>query len=187
MMDEIKNCMRCDLAKTRTNVVVSRGVENPDILFVGEGPGADEDRLGLPFVGKSGQLLDEAIKVSGIESYAIVNIVKCRPPENRKPSDGEIKACSVWFERQLREMKPTLIVCLGATAYQYFFHGAGITKAVEETSKFAWYKNLENFNVCAIFHPSYILRGNMPNEEYFDLFRNAKIVCEYLKGKPLNS
>ena len=114
----IKQCGRCKLCKTRQNVVF--GVGNPDarVMFIGEGPGADEDRLGEPFVGKAGQLMNKAFDVVGIkrENVYIANIVKCRPPLNRDPAPDEVKACIDYLRNQVLIIKPKIIVLLGRIA-----------------------------------------------------------------------
>ena len=98
-------CTRCELCKTRTNVVFGQGVENAEVLFVGEGPGQSEDEQGLPFVGRSGQLLDKylfAIDLDRNQNCYIANIVKCRPPQNRDPLPAESEACMPWLREQFR-------------------------------------------------------------------------------------
>ena len=112
-------CTRCELCKTRTNVVFGQGVENAEVLFVGEGPGQSEDEQGLPFVGRSGQLLDRylfAIDLDRSRNCYIANIVKCRPPQNRDPLQTEQDACIDWLRMQTKLMQPKLIVCLGRIA-----------------------------------------------------------------------
>ena len=112
-------CENCGLCKSRSNVVFGVGDVEADILFVGEGPGRDEDRLGEPFVGASGQLLDKMLAAIGLNrdnGVYIANIVKCRPPENRNPSQEEVAACMPYLKRQIELIKPRLIVALGRVA-----------------------------------------------------------------------
>ena len=114
-------CTRCELCKTRTNVVFGQGVENAEVLFVGEGPGQSEDEQGLPFVGRSGQLLDRylfAIDLDRSRNCYIANIVKCRPPQNRDPLPAESEACMPWLREQFRLLRPKIVVCLGRIAAQ---------------------------------------------------------------------
>ena len=114
-------CTRCELCKTRTNVVFGQGVEDAEVLFVGEGPGQNEDEQGLPFVGRSGQLLDKylfAIDLDRTKNCYIANIVKCRPPQNRDPQPAESEACMPWLREQFRLLKPKIVVCLGRIAAQ---------------------------------------------------------------------
>ena len=114
-------CRRCDLATSRQQVVVSRGNPQARLMVIGEGPGAQEDATGLPFVGRAGQLLDQMLDSVGLDSEQdayICNVVKCRPPENRKPTPEEMAACSVWLQRQIAAVDPPLIVLAGATALE---------------------------------------------------------------------
>jgi uracil-DNA glycosylase len=119
VFDEARGCVRCpELAATRTQVVFGAGNADADLMFVGEAPGANEDRLGLPFVGQAGKLLDDIIAAIGLrrEDVYITNVVKCRPPQNRTPLPDEIAACMPFLRRQLALLKPKVIVALGATA-----------------------------------------------------------------------
>jgi uracil-DNA glycosylase len=122
--EKIKSCKLCRLCETRTNAVPGFGnIENPVIVFVGEGPGKNEDLQGKPFVGSGGKLLDELLKSAGLErdKVYITNIVKCRPPKNRKPEPDEINICtSNYLEKQLDILKPKVVCTLGATALEYF-------------------------------------------------------------------
>ncbi|MBN1393335.1 MAG: uracil-DNA glycosylase [Sedimentisphaerales bacterium] len=116
--DEVKQCRKCDLGSLRTNAVPGEGNPNARILFVGEGPGADEDAQGRPFVGRAGQLLNKVIAACGLkrEEVFIANIVKCRPPENREPRADEIINCFPYLQRQIEIINPDVIVALGAPA-----------------------------------------------------------------------
>jgi len=120
LKESINNCKKCKLCKTRTNIVFGVGNPNADIMFIGEGPGGEEDRLGEPFVGKAGQLMNKAFDVVGIkrEEVYIANIVKCRPPQNRDPEEDEIKACMDYLRNQVVIIKPKIIVLLGRIALQ---------------------------------------------------------------------
>ena len=107
-------CRSCGLCETRTNVVFGQGAEDAEVLFVGEGPGQSEDEQGLPFVGRSGQLLDKylfAIDLDRKKNCYIANIVKCRPPQNRDPLPAESEACMPWLREQFRLLKPKIVVC----------------------------------------------------------------------------
>ena len=114
----IKNCQKCKLCNGRNNIVFGVGNKNADIMFIGEGPGADEDRLGEPFVGKAGQLMNKAFAGIGIkrEDVYIANIVKCRPPQNRVPEKDEALACMDYLRNQVKLVDPKIIVLLGSTA-----------------------------------------------------------------------
>ena len=114
-LDSIKDCLECPLGKTRKNIVLGEGNPNANIVFVGEAPGKQEDLQGLPFVGRSGKLLDKmlsSINLSRDDVY-ILNVLKCRPPDNRDPSKMEIEKCEPYLKRQLQIIKPKLIVALG--------------------------------------------------------------------------
>lgn len=116
--ESIENCNKCKLCKTRMNIVFGEGNKNADIMLIGEGPGADEDKHGIPFVGRAGQLMNKAFEGLGIErgSLYIANIVKCRPPANRVPEDDEAAACLNYLRNQVMLVKPKIIVLLGSTA-----------------------------------------------------------------------
>ena len=118
--DAIRNCSRCKLCKNRTNIVFGIGNETANIMFIGEGPGADEDKQGIPFVGKAGQLMNKAFDALGInrEDVYIANIVKCRPPNNRDPEPDEIQGCMNYLRNQVIIVKPKIIVLLGRIALQ---------------------------------------------------------------------
>jgi uracil-DNA glycosylase len=121
---KILSCTLCRLCETRTNAVPGSGnIVNPSVVFIGEGPGKNEDLQGKPFVGRGGKLLDELLHDAGLkrEEVYITNIVKCRPPKNRKPKPDEVETCTYhYLEKQLEILKPKLICTLGATALQYF-------------------------------------------------------------------
>ena len=114
----IAECKKCRLCTNRTNIVLGEGNINAKIMFIGEGPGADEDRLGEPFVGKAGKLMDMAFEAVGIkrQEVYIANIVKCRPPANRNPEDDEAAACMDYLRNQVMIVKPKIIVLLGSVA-----------------------------------------------------------------------
>lgn len=116
--ESIKNCEKCKLCKTRKNIVFGSGNREANIMFIGEGPGADEDEMGMPFVGKAGKLMDKAFEGVGIdrEKVYIANIVKCRPPQNRVPEKDEASACIDYLRNQVMLIKPKIIVLLGSTA-----------------------------------------------------------------------
>jgi uracil-DNA glycosylase family 4 len=117
---EIKDCLKCPLGQARTRFVFGDGNPNAEIVLVGEAPGAEEDRQGVPFVGQAGQLLDKILQAINLrrEQVYICNIVKCRPPENRVPNEGEIAHCQPYLLKQLQIIKPAFVLCLGRTAAQ---------------------------------------------------------------------
>ncbi len=116
-----QSCEKCGLCETRTHVVFGEGVPDAEVMFIGEGPGRNEDEQGRPFVGRSGQLLDQyflAMHLSREKNIFITNIVKCRPPENRDPLPNEWDACIPWLREQFRLIRPKIVVCLGRIAAQ---------------------------------------------------------------------
>lgn len=158
---DLHDCRRCRLCESRTNIVFGSGNETSSLVFVGEGPGAEEDMQGLPFVGRAGQLLTqmientaakEGIPVRRADVY-ICNVVKCRPPENRTPFPDEMETCGDFLYRQLRAIKPKAICALGSTAMKALLNTkAGITK-----TRGKWHK-WEGIPVMVTYHPSYLLR-----------------------------
>ena len=116
--EQIKDCKKCKLCNNRTNIVFGDGNKNADVMFIGEGPGADEDREGIPFVGKAGKLMNQALIGLGIkrEELYIANIVKCRPPGNRNPENDESASCIEYLKAQIMFVKPKIIVLLGSVA-----------------------------------------------------------------------
>jgi DNA polymerase len=123
----LQNCKACRLCEKRKNTVPGEGAPDPLVMVIGEAPGADEDACGRPFVGKAGQLLDKMLGSIGLSRESncfIVNIVKCRPPENREPQPDEIAACSGFLESQIRSLKPRFIFCLGEFPSQVLLHSS---------------------------------------------------------------
>ena len=152
---EIAACQACALAPTRTNTVPGQGALRPDIMFIGEGPGADEDEQGLAFVGRAGQLLTKMIEAMGYtrEQVFIGNIVKCRPPGNRVPTPEEMEGCIPYLKRQIAVIQPKLIVCLGATAAR------GLVQETLPIGKArGQWRQFEGIPVMLTFHPAYLLR-----------------------------
>ncbi|WP_437722942.1 uracil-DNA glycosylase [Sorangium sp. So ce861] len=154
--EEVRTCQKCPLHEGRTHTVFSRGDPLSEIVFVGEGPGAEEDQQGEPFVGAAGQLLDKMIAAMGYhrDGVYICNIVKCRPPKNRKPEPAEMAACSPYLASQLALIKPKVIVALGATAVQ------GLIGTTEGITKLrgTWKLYKGSIPIMPTFHPAYLLR-----------------------------
>lgn len=178
----VAQCNACVLGKTRTNTVPGIGKIPPIVLVIGEGPGADEDRTGEPFVGKAGQLLDKmlaAIQLSRQDNCFIANIVKCRPPANRTPLPEEAQACSHFLQAQIDILKPKMILAVGNTALHNLLDTtAGIKKL---HGKFF---NYQGIPLLATFHPSALLRDESlkrPAWEDLKLFRSKllEIVPDY--------
>jgi DNA polymerase len=152
---ELGDCQRCKLCKGRTNIVFGVGNPRAELVFVGEGPGAEEDKQGIPFVGAAGQLLTkmiEAMKFRRDEVY-ICNVVKCRPPNNRNPEPDEIEACEPFLKAQLRALQPKVIVALGKFAAQTLLRDAtAITRLRGQ------WRSYEGIPLMPTFHPAYLLR-----------------------------
>ena len=173
--ESINECNKCKLCAGRTNIVFGEGNKNADIMFIGEGPGADEDMQGEPFVGKAGQLMDKAFEALDIErkNVYIGNIVKCRPPQNRNPEPDEVKACMDYLRNQVLLIKPKIIVLLGSVALKNILgEEYGITnsrgKWIEK--KGIWY--------MPTFHPAALLRDE---SKKLDFWRDLKLVKEKIK------
>jgi len=154
--EELGDCTRCALHKGRRNIVFGEGSPRAAIMFIGEGPGADEDRQGRPFVGRAGQLLTKMIHGMTMDrnEVYIANIVKCRPPENRDPQPGEIASCSPFLEAQISTVQPRVIVALGRIAAQVLLDTNEASKNLR--GKF---HNRKGIPVMPTFHPSFLLRS----------------------------
>ena len=156
-VEQCQNCRQCSLGQTRKQAVVWRGALAAPLMFIGEGPGAEEDARGEPFVGAAGRLLDLLLTAYGFDpaSFHIGNIVKCRPPENRVPTEDEARACRPLLARQFNLVKPKVIVLLGATAYKYF---TGSTEGISKV-RGQWIEK-NGYLILPTFHPAFILRNN---------------------------
>jgi uracil-DNA glycosylase family 4 len=166
LADEARACTRCALHVEREQAVFARGTGSSGLCFVGEGPGADEDAQGFPFVGAAGQLLDRMIEAMGLsrDEVYVCNIVKCRPPKNRKPEPEEMASCMPFLEEQLGLTTPQVIVALGATAVQGLLGTTdGITRL---RGKWKLYRG--RIPVMPTFHPAYLLRTPGAKREVWD-------------------
>lgn len=178
IVDEIAACRLCPLAKTRQHTVPGQGPLRPDILFVGEGPGADEDAQGIAFIGRAGQLLSRMITAMGYtrDEVFIGNIVKCRPPGNRVPTPSEMAGCIPYLKRQIAIIRPKLIVCLGATAAR------GLVQETLPIGKArGQWREFEGIPVMLTFHPAYLLRDPSKKGPCWD---DLKAVLARLGKKP---
>ena len=156
------DCRRCPLASGRQQVVVSRGNPAARLMVIGEGPGAQEDAQGLPFVGRAGQLLDQMLASVGLDSNRdayICNVVKCRPPDNRKPTPEEMAACRPWLQEQIALVDPPLIVLAGATAMEGVLGVKGGITRLRGQWRQGEGEALVGRWLMPIFHPSYLLRN----------------------------
>lgn len=181
---ELKNdctaCRGCALCETRTNVVFGVGPETAEVLFVGEGPGENEDLQGEPFVGRGGKLLDkylEAVELSREKNIYIANIVKCRPPQNRDPKPEEQEYCINWLREQFRLIRPKIIVCLGRIAAQKL-----ISPDFKVTKEHGIFYEKNGVYMMGTFHPAALLRNpnNKPAalEDFTALRDKIEQVCD---------
>jgi len=161
-----KGCRRCKLADTRTNVVFGVGNPKARVLFVGEGPGENEDLQGEPFVGRAGILLDKMLLAAGFsrrDNIYIANMVKCRPPKNRDPEKDEVEACMGYLRNQVKLIAPEYIVCLGRVAAQSL-----IDPGFKVTKQHGEFIRKGNFWMMGTFHPAALLRNPRNKPEAFD-------------------
>jgi len=180
--EDLGECTRCKLHKHRHTIVFGDGNPKADLVFVGEGPGADEDAQGLPFVGRAGKLLTQMIEAMGLQrkEVYICNVVKCRPPENRTPEEDEINTCSPFLLRQLEVISPKVIVCLGAVAAKTLLQtNRGISHFRGQWLEY------RNSKLMATYHPAYLLRNpNVKGEVWKDLQKvMALLGLQARKGK----
>jgi uracil-DNA glycosylase family 4 len=181
--EDIGDCTRCKLHKKRNHIVFADGNPNADLVFVGEGPGADEDATGIPFVGRAGKLLTQMIEAMGLErkDVYICNVVKCRPPENRQPEPDEVTTCSPYLVRQLEVVNPKVIVCLGATAAQT------ILETTQGISKFrGQWQDFRGKKLLATYHPAYLLRNPAAKADVWKDLQKvmAELGLQVKKNKP---
>jgi uracil-DNA glycosylase family 4 len=176
--EDIGDCTRCRLHKGRTNIVFGVGNMDADIMFVGEGPGADEDAQGEPFVGRAGQLLNNMITAMGIsrEDVYIANVVKCRPPGNRTPETDECDTCSPFLLRQIEVIKPKVIVALGATAAKNLL----LVNDSMGNLRGRWY-DFKGARLAVTYHPAYLLRDPRQKAE---TWKDLQMVMKFLGLKP---
>jgi len=161
---ECLSCKKCELYENRRNVVIGTGDKKASVMFIGEGPGAEEDAEGIPFVGRAGKLMNMALEGLGIkrEDIYIANIVKCRPPGNRNPSDNEANACSDFLKTQIKLVNPKIIVLLGNVALKHILGNTnGITAA-----RGKWVEK-EGINYIPTFHPAGLLRDENKKIAFF--------------------
>ena len=180
-LEELKaqcmDCRRCGLCETRNNVVFGVGAPDAEVMFIGEGPGEQEDLKGEPFVGRAGKLLDDMLELIDLDrsKIYIANMVKCRPPKNRDPLDVEQQACAPWLEQQVRLINPRIIVCLGRiAAMKYIKEDFKITREHGQ-----WFIK-DGVMVMALYHPAALLRDPRRRPETFeDLKTLQKAIRDY--------
>lgn len=177
---ELENCTKCGLYETRTNIVIADGDPHADIMFIGEGPGREEDEQGVPFVGAAGRLFNYLLEEAGLvrEKIYICNIVKCRPPQNRDPFPDEAEACLPYLRAQIALVRPKVIVCLGRIAARYVYD-----RDIQITRQRGQVKKAGIFYVIPTYHPAALLRRQeLTNDFVFDL-NTARKLAEKLKAE----
>ena len=174
---EVSECRKCPLAQTRTKVVFGVGSREARIMFVGEGPGKNEDEQGEPFVGQAGRLLDKMLLAAGFsreKNVYIANMVKCRPPNNRDPEKEEVEACIGWLRAQTKILQPKIIVCLGRVAAQYI-----ISPDFKVTQQHGQLIKRAGTYLMGTFHPAALLRNpNNKEPAYADLLKARDLLAE---------
>jgi len=185
LTSEIKNCEACNLKENRTQVVPGIYGPKDSLCFIGEAPGFYEDREGVPFVGRSGKLLDKMLNSIGFsrKDVSILNVVKCRPTDenrdNRTPKESELMFCGDrWLFKQLKSLTPKLIVTLGGISLKFFFPTAKVMKSAGSTLTLE-----EGYPVFATFHPAYVLRNYNKIEEYSAHFQKIAEVYDKTNGE----
>lgn len=180
LKNECLNCRRCGLCETRHHVVFGVGPQDAEVLFIGEGPGEQEDLKGEPFVGRGGKLLDDMLELIDLDRTKIYigNMVKCRPPKNRDPLETEQMACAEWLQRQIALLQPKIIVCLGRiSAMKFIKPDFGITKEHGQ-----WF-DIDGRRVMALYHPAALLRDPNKRPETFDDLKRLQAeihsICEH--------
>jgi len=178
--EKVLSCRLCPLSSSRTRAVPGEGDKGAELMFVGEAPGRDEDAAGRPFVGRAGRLLTkivEAMKWKREEVY-ITNVVKCRPPDNRTPLPEEVEKCSPYLVRQIELVRPKVIVTLGKVATDFFIPGR--MSMGERRGKFVDHQGIR---IMPTFHPSYVVRNEGNQEIKKMVWRDMKLVMEFLGKK----
>lgn len=189
LYEECSNCKKCSLSRSRTHMVFGEGCINAPIMFIGEAPGADEDRTGRPFVGKAGQLLDKGLSSLNIyreKDYYICNICKCRPENNRTPSDDETTACLPYLRNQVALIKPKIIVCLGATAMKCVIGGdksedGSIVNEWKITRNRGKWIERKGIYLMATFHPAALFRDESKKILFWEDLKSLKTKYEEIQ------
>lgn len=160
---KINSCTACQLHESATHKVIMKGGENPKVLFIGEAPGKNEDASGIPFCGRAGKILDDMIEDMDIQQndWAVINTVKCRPPDNRRPRKGELAACRAFFERQIEMLDPDVIILLGNTAEEAFLGNRQL--------QWGECREIDGKNVVKFYHPAALIytKSRQPEQQEF--------------------
>ncbi len=170
-------CALCPLAAGRTHIVVDRGSPSARILLVGEAPGAEEDRAGRAFVGRSGRLLDEMLIEGGLDperDVLIANVVKCRPPGNRPPKPEEARRCLPYLRRQIELVRPRIVALLGATAVRHLLAGERGGSLTSRAGRFFRRPDFPEVDLMILFHPAYVLRDRRRMPDMVRHFRGIR-------------
>lgn len=177
----VARCTDCDLHQGRTNAVPGEGAPDAELMFIGEGPGVQEDRQGRPFVGPAGQFLEELLASIGLSrrQVYIANMVKCRPPQNRDPLPAEIGACSKYLNRQIELIDPKLIVTLGRFSLARFFPGESISRARGRV------RERDGRRIYPIMHPAAALYRQEMRSSIVEDFRRIPEILEQLSHQPI--
>ncbi len=180
LYEEIRNCHKCDIARSRTHAVPGEGPENAEIMFIGEAPGYHEDQQGRPFVGQAGQFLNELLASIGLkrEDVYITNIIKTRPPANRDPLPVEIASCKAWLDAQLEIIRPKMIVTLGRYSMARFFPGKSISQ-IHGTSA-----QKDDVLYFAMYHPAAALHQQSLRETIMKDMQKIPVLLAKTKESP---
>lgn len=179
------NCDKCELSKSRTHIVVDRGNPKAKVLMIGEAPGENEDIQSKAFVGRAGQLLDAMMKDIGFntnEESLIINVVKCRPPENRAPSQKEAEACRPFLKKQIELVNPKIILLLGASALKHLILDRGEFSMGNEAGEFFKHPDYPNIQLMVLYHPAFILRDPRKRPVMEEHLKRFKVYWDGNKG-----
>jgi len=183
--DEVVACQKCELYKSRTLPVIGQGSHEAKIMFVGEAPGANEDKTGIPFCGAAGQVLDKLLASIGRkrEEVYIANILKCRPPGNRNPELEEIEACTPYLDRQIEIIQPKVIACLGNFSARYIFQKFGLEELIQSISKIrgkVFNASGGEIKIVPLYHPAV---ATYNRNRYNDLAEDFKVLKNLINEK----
>lgn len=169
--NKVVNCQKCSLYKTRKIPVIGQGNHDADIMFIGEAPGANEDKTGFPFCGRAGEIIDQLLLSIGLnrKEIYIANILKCRPPANRNPEKNEIDACSPYLEKQIKIIQPKLICTMGNFATAFIFKKYGLVDKIQGISKLhGQLQQTDKITILPLYHPAVATY----NANMFDVLKN---------------
>lgn len=182
LSEEIRGCTKCPLCATRHTVVVDRGDPTADLVFIGEAPGANEDASGQAFVGRAGKELDRLLAETGIEKFLILNVLKCRPPNNKFPGDAEayhhaevVDLCTPWLDQQIALVKPKVIILVGGKAAAYtIYRGRNMPRVGDIVGKRMRSADYPGVEIFGMYHTSYMLRlKNMNQMDYERVYQQT--------------